>query len=102
MNATTATNIVMVLTQDPLYYRNFGWFWWWIKRELKKVGHARDELLHLGDYEDANIFSHYEKYEDVLAEALAFQANHIFDKRNNPYSQLPDGETYLVYDEDVE
>ena len=102
MNATTATNIVMMLTQDPLYYRNFGYFWWWIKRELKTVGHTQDEIVHLGEYEDNSVWPLYEDYGDVVLEAMAFQENHRFDKRNNPYSQLPGGETYLLVDEDVE
>ena len=104
MNQTVATNIISMLSVEPLYYRNFGFWWWFIKRELKRLGHTQDELMHLGDFHDPAVDPYYEGLDPVemVSEALVFQHEHRFDKRDNPRSFLPDGEPYEIFDEDAE
>ena len=104
MNQTVATNIIAMLGVDPLYYRNFGFHWWFVKRELRRLGHTQDELIHLGEFHDPTVDPYYADLDvnDMLSEALAFQHEHRFHKRNNPRSFLPDGEPYVIFDEDVE
>jgi hypothetical protein len=104
MNEALATNILSILAVDHLYYRNFGWYWWGIKRELKRLGHGPSELKHLGDYYDGSVDVYYADLEipDMIDAALVHQDQHRFHKRNNSRSFLPDGEPYILFDEDAE
>lgn len=103
MTAQQAQNIVLLLQSEPMYYRNFGVYWWYVKKQLKRHGHTRDELQHLGSYDDPTAAHHLVGSGDELTSAaLRFQAHHTYHKRNSAHTFAPDGDTYIVFDADAE
>jgi len=104
MNAQQSRNVVAVLQQDPFYYRNFGVWWWHVKSELRRNGYTVDQLQHVGPFTDPSITDIYAGMSGVELDDAAFnhQAVHTFHKYNNNHSFTPDGEVYLVQDQDVE
>lgn len=105
MNLEQARAVVLVLQSRPLYYRNFGVWWWHVKRELKRLGFTRDNLAHLGDFEDTACVEHYYaglSPAELTAEAFAYQASAAQSQDGNPRATAPDGEVYLLLDEDAE
>lgn len=106
MTPEQATNIVHMLRSDPLYYRNFGPFWWHVKRQLKANGFTTLALASLGDFEDADEMV-TEKYagrtidelDDLAYETAASAA--AFSRDSADYVDDETGETYRVFDEDV-
>ncbi len=52
MTPSQGRNVVALLQREPLYYRNFGLYWWHVKRELKRMGYGPEQLYMLGDYFD--------------------------------------------------
>jgi hypothetical protein len=104
MTGQQARNIVTLLQKEPMYYRNFGVWWWHVKRELKRRGYDRDQLHHLGDFTDPSV-EHY--YDGMTTEGLdnaayEHQYAHTFHKYNGNMTNTPDGETYLIHDQDAE
>jgi hypothetical protein len=104
MKAQQARNVVALLQKEPLYYRNFGIWWWHIKKALKLQGFTKDQLQHLGTYADPTADPYYEgkTAEQLENEAFLHQFNHTFASYNNNQSHTPDGEVYVVLDNDVE
>jgi hypothetical protein len=107
MTNIQARNIVALLQVEPLYYRNFGVWWWWVKSELIRLGYTRDQLSHLGDAEDHTIAHVYDGLTPAqrTTEALIHQADHSYHKRNVDTSLLPPeagGGVYVLYDGDIE
>jgi len=107
MTPEQARNIVAILQRDPMYYRNFGIWWWHIKAELKRHGYGTDQLYLLGDYDDESWKDTYQGLspEQRTKEALEHQAIHLFHKYNNNTSLLPTrsgGGVYVLYDGDAE
>tara|TARA_R100000458_G_C8239583_1_gene219021 strand:- start:531 stop:848 length:318 start_codon:yes stop_codon:yes gene_type:complete len=97
--------IVALLQREPMYYRNFGIFWWFIKRELKRLGFTKDNLPHLGDFEDPRCEQYYRgrSAKELEETALVFQVEHAQHKYNSDHSFIPyDNEVYIIKDEDVE
>lgn len=104
MTKEQAHNVVALLQKVPLYYRNFGIWWWHVKRELKRNGFGPDQLFHLGGYTDPSVARYYSGLETVELDnrAYSYQYAHTFSKYNSNMASTPDGEPYLVHDQDVE
>lgn len=105
MTLGQARNVVLLLQGEPLYYRNYGVWWWHVKRELKRLGFSRENLAHLGDFEDRACADHY--YEglspaELDREAAEYQFSAAMVHRNEPMATAPDGEVYLLHDQDAE
>jgi len=105
MTLEQARAVVLVLQSVPLYYRNFGVWWWHVKRELKRLGFTRDNLAHLGDFEDGDCVAHYYggmSPAELTAEAFAYQASAAASNDSGSWATAPDGEIYHLVDEDAE
>ena len=107
MNEQTVRAIVALLQRDPLYYRNFGFFWWFVKNELKRAGIERDQLPNLGDYTDERCEAWYktQRHADLVGMALEHQEIAAFLDYNSNSHVAPiaaGGGVYVVYDGDVE
>lgn len=104
MNKMQASNAVAILQKEPLYYRNFGVWWWHIKAELKRNGYGADQLFHLGSFTDPSVSHYYEGMSTVERDNEAYEVQYAnaLNFRNNNLSTAPDGERYLICDQDVE
>jgi len=103
MNAEQASNTVLYLQSDPLAYRNFGVYWWWVKRELKRHGHTREQLRHLGDEHDPSCDRFVTgSAADVTLLAFAEQFSNVTCNHRRAHGWTPDGDPYYVLDGDAE
>jgi hypothetical protein len=104
MTLLQAQNVVILLQKVPLYYRNFGLWWWHVKRELKRNGFDKDQLYHLGEFTDPSVEHFFEGKDTVELdnEAYSYQYAHTFHKYNVNMGFTPDGEPYLIHDQDAE
>jgi hypothetical protein len=104
MNNQQSRNVVAVLQRDPLYYRNFGVWWWHIKSELRRNGFDSAQLSGLGSFTDPSVVPIYAGMTRAELDNKAFshQWDHTFHKMNSNASFAPDGEVYQVQDQDVE
>jgi len=99
-----ARNIVALLQKVPLYYRNFGIWWWHVKAELKRHGYRQDQLQHLGPFTDPSVEPYYagKTTEELDTEAYSYQYAHTFSEYNSNLTMTPDGEVYMIQDQDAE
>ena len=104
MTREQAFNVVSLLQKDPFYYRNFGVWWWHVKRQLKRNGFDQPQLQHLGGFTDPSVEPYYtgRSVRDLDREAFSYQHEHAFSDYNSPNAMTPDGEIYLVQDQDAE
>jgi hypothetical protein len=104
MTRQQAHNVVALLQKEPMAYRNFGVWWWHVKSELKRHGFGKDQLHHLGPFDDASVHHYYDGLTTVQRdnEAYEYQYVHAFHKYGVNVSAAPDGETYLIHDQDAE
>ncbi|MCU0912953.1 MAG: hypothetical protein MUC88_00145 [Planctomycetes bacterium] len=104
MTKEQAQNVVAILQKVPLYYRNFGIWWWHVKSELKRNGFGPDQLFHLGPFTDPSATPYYAGISpaELDRRAYSFQYAHAFSKYNSNMTSSPDGELYLIHDQDVE
>lgn len=104
MTRVQAENVVALLQKVPMYYRNFGIWWWHVKRELKRHGYTLDQLAHLGDFADPSVESYFEgkTRTELDNEAYNYQYAHTFHKYNVNQTHTPDGEIYVIHDQDAE
>ena len=104
MNAQQARNTVALLQREPFYYRNFGIWWWYIKSELKRHGFDKAQLQHLGPYMDASVAEYYagKTRAEMDFEAFDYQYERTFANYNDPNCMTPDGDPYLIHDQDAE
>ncbi len=106
MTPDQAVNIVQMLRAEPLYYRNFGPYWWHVKKQLKANGHTSAVLPHLGDFEDPDpvVAEKYDGFDDADLDIMAFEAaaeNSMYRRNDPDHVDDETGETYHLYDEDV-
>ncbi len=105
MSRRIAQNVVTILQRDELSYRHFGWTWWFVKRQLKKFGFGPEHLRHLGPYDIPDCDPLYAEFADdagLWDEALRVQYTQAVSRWHDPNGFRPDGESYLVFDGDVE
>jgi hypothetical protein len=104
MTKEQAFNVVSLIQREPFYYRNFGVWWYHVKNELKRLGYDQDQLHHLGGFTDPIAEAYYigKTTEQLDREAFSYQYAHTFHKRNGNQCATPDGETYLILDQDAE
>jgi len=104
MTKRQAYNTVALLQKEPFYYRNFGIWWWYIKAELKRNGFDKAQLYYLGDFTDPSVKEFYEGLtrEQVEHEAWSYQYDHAVHSYNSNLARTPDGDPYLIHDQDVE
>lgn len=105
MNAEQGTQIVQLLRNEPLFYKNFGPYWWHVKSELRRLGHGADVLPHLGSYQDPSplVSDTYagKTPEQIDEEAFATASMNAAVQRNATEHVLDDGDVYALVDEDV-
>lgn len=99
--------LVALLQAEPLAYRNFGFYWWFVKDELRRANVSRDELPQLGDYTDDEAMAWYRTRpaKQLLTEALEYQQQAAFEHYMGTHHGRPisaGGGTYVVYDGDME
>ena len=104
MNKAQARNVVALIQKEPFYYRNFGIWWWHVKRQLKKHGYDKDQLYCLGDFHDPTADDYYEglSEEQLDNEAYDYQYIHAVNSYNSTHAMTPDGEVYHTHDQDAE
>ncbi len=110
MTPQQARNAVALMQRTPMFYRNFGVWWWHIKAEVKRHGYGVEQLYLLGDYDDTKTTDVMAAYADKSSgqrtkEALEHQALAVLHKYNNNTSTLPSdagGGVYVLYDGDAE
>ena len=102
MTYDQARNVAVLLAADPLYYRNYGPYWWHVKAELRRLGFG-EQLEFLGAYEDpsAKQFTDGVTPGDMARTAFAFQRAAMTEGPNRNEHVL-DGVSYTVRDGDVE
>lgn len=97
-----ARNCLALLQQDPAIYRSFGYYWWAIKRLLKRY-YTRENLYLLGDYEDtdaAGKLSSMPEYQVLLAALVTHQDNRLYHM-DSPHGVDLEGNQYTVMDQDA-
>lgn len=65
-------NIVQMLQIQPEHYRNFGIFWWPLKRILREHGYGPEHVWYLGDYQDPGAPTIKAADDWIVAQALAY------------------------------
>jgi len=101
---TVLEAIVQLLQEEPRRYRDFGVYWWAVKRLLKEHGYGPDQLYLLGAYTDLEAEAHLPAETDaaLLAEAIHEQQYRATFEPNSPDAYYHDsGEPYHLYDDDA-
>lgn len=96
--------IVRLLQADPKRYRQFGCWWWAIKRILKQHGYGPDQLYLLGPYTDPEAEAHLPVETDAVLLALAIQEqerNAIYQWDSADVYYPDSGEAYRLEDQDA-
>ena len=96
--------IVQMLQAEPRRYRDYGCFWWGIKRILKEHGYGPDQLYLLGSCTDLEAESHLPAEPDaaLLAEAIREQQYRAAFEPYSPDCYYPDdGSPYHLVDDDA-
>lgn len=76
MTPSQARNVVAIIQREPLFYRNFGVYWWHVKRELKRLGYDQEQLACLGDYHDPLVDEVYKGLSSAELDNLAFETQY--------------------------
>lgn len=95
-------NILMVLQKQPVQYRNFG-VWWWPVKRLMKTKYSAGHLFLLGGYEDpaARELTPELPPADMLRQALeTYTMNRRYLLGSNRVQDL-EGQPYLIVDDDA-
>jgi len=97
-----ARNALALLQADPKKYKTFGFYWWPIKVLLKDY-YDTDNLYLLGDYMDKSALSKLPKVsaDELLGMALNEHRNNAIHGTGMQTLFDPEGEPYVLYDEDA-
>jgi hypothetical protein len=96
-------NMLDVLQTDPRNYRNFGIYWWPVKRVLKRL-YTRDNLYMLGDYEDEEVAAMVPvglNLDDLMQAALEEYGRNATFNLNSAQVANTEGEPVTIFDEDA-
>lgn len=98
-----ADSALQLLQADPANYRNYGMYWFLVKRVIKQF-HTRDNLYLLGDYEDASVNERIPAF-DNLGEALQaaaeeYRYNVTFNNKS-PHQEDDQGDPFVLFDSDA-
>jgi hypothetical protein len=98
MDRPGALNIMSLIAADPLYYRNFGVWWFAVKAQLREAGHD------LGTYTDPAAEAYYDGLSpsELLDEAIEHQIEARQIRASSAFHMTPDGEPFQIWDEDME
>ncbi len=94
-------NMLQILQTNPIEYKNFGIYWWPVKRLLRKF-HTQDELYMLGSYIDPDATNRIPPtpWETLIKDALAEYRNNKTFTPGQSYVD-PQGEVYHLHDQDA-
>jgi hypothetical protein len=98
-----AQNIVQVLQSNPVAYKRFGIWWWFIKGFLKGAGYTCHQLWLLEDYIDPEVAAMVPDapFDQKLQAALrAYQFNSAFPHSDGRVEN-EDGDLVMIYDADA-
>lgn len=98
-----ARNLLMLLSRNVTYYRNFGVYWYFVKAFLKRY-YTTDNLYLLGNYEQPDVVArmpHYDNFEDAMHDALLFSRMNYENNMGSATSIAPDDEPVTLFDEDA-
>ncbi len=100
---TALRNILQILQTDPVKYRNFGIYWWFIKTLLKRE-YTKANLSLLGDYMDnsdaAKLPGGMDLQATLKAAFVEYQLNASFNMGSNRV-QDANGSVYIIFDQDA-
>ena len=97
-------NIVALLQKSPLSYRNFGVYWFELKKRLKAEGFTRRMLHILGEYTDPQLSDRFDGLgeEEFLQAAIEDQQHNARYRPFQRYQTDPEtDEDVAIYDEDM-
>jgi hypothetical protein len=98
-----AASTLQLLQADPRNYRNFSYYWFFVKALMKRY-YTKDNLYMLGDYEDPAVVAMMPDGEDLqetLTEAVdMYRTNAAYGMGTSEFTD-PDGETFTLHDEDA-
>ncbi len=98
-----AARTLQILQDDPRAYRNFGPYWYFVKALMKRY-YTRDNLRHLGDYDDPAMADHMPEHgnmQDALQGAVDFyRGAAAYGMGTNEFVD-ENGEQYIVNDPDA-
>jgi hypothetical protein len=98
-----AASTLQLLQADPRNYRNFSYYWFFVKALLKRY-YTQDNLYMLGDYVDPSVNAmvpEHESLSDALeAAAELYGINACYGMGTSDFTD-PDGETFTLADFDA-
>lgn len=98
-----AENFLRVLQTDPVKYRAFGVYWWFVKAFMKRYFTA-DNLYMLGDYvdeEQAAMVPEHGSLQEALTAAIETYQWNLVHNMDSARVMAPDGETVTIFDQDA-
>lgn len=105
MNKRQIEALTQLFTSDPLAYRHFGPWWYFIKAEARRLGYGPQLLRHWGDYVDPEAAKHLPTGLPV-DQRVRLAYYHYAEAAANQYGSDrhlgDDGEIYWIHDTDVE
>ena len=98
-----AETFLRVLQADPVKYRNFGVYWWFVKKFMKRF-YSKANLYMLGDYVDetqAAMVPTHDSLEETLQEAIGTWQHNAMFNLDRADVLTPDGEVVTIFDQDA-
>lgn len=96
-------NYVAMLQTEPLYYRNFGVYWYRFKQILRAAGFNQDHATILGDYVEEDLVERFKDMDEETFLPLAMEEA-MANWQLNDQSQWqadPDGGYVFTLDQDL-
>lgn len=105
MNKRQIEQLTQLFLADPFAYRNFGPWWYFVKREARRLGFGPQHVMHWGDYHDPEAERHWPESLSVDQRVrLAYEtyADNAASQYGSDRHLGDDGEIYMIRDLDVE